>query len=382
MLRVALEAMAKQAVSELQHLLELRAHVGSERMHEVLPILVAARIRPALRQLDQATALASDLHDFDEDGYPSALESTVRRGLRLSLQASGLAGGLGVACFYMLVPLVLLIARLKLSEGGEAFADWAESGSDEWLQVALPGGCLLVLQLVGAHRLSQRMGFDMLQERSEGMSIKRSLKTNMSTQGVTAALFLGIIVANLRATPPNGLLRDRNELITQWYQVLGSSMPPPAHPTPPPPPPPPPQVFSCLSAAHVLISVVCARMLLIYTEVLDERATRVFMGDHLAIVGEPVAHFVFGLGDTAAALALWVIGQYGPACGVLALVALGISLSRISKIMSCLSTWVNPTVTPHQREERARWATRQRNKVAPAPSADEPPQGHKSVPLP
>ena len=37
MLRVALDAMAKQAISELRHLLELRAAMGATRMHEVLP---------------------------------------------------------------------------------------------------------------------------------------------------------------------------------------------------------------------------------------------------------------------------------------------------------------------------------------------------------
>ena len=73
------------------------------------------------------------------------------------------------------------------------------------------------VQLGCANLMAPVLGYDMIQERSVNIAIKESMRSNLTSQGLIAALYLTIVFAMIQEDPPT---EDEGSLINQWYGCL------------------------------------------------------------------------------------------------------------------------------------------------------------------
>ena len=288
------------------------------------------------------------------------------------------AAAVAVVC--IAIPITLVLVR---------DLDATASADQHYYSVMAPLIILGLFEYFIQMKLAPKLGLDMLEEASPGVSIKTAVKTNMVQQGLLATFLLAIVAAMLRhpLSPP------RERLLGQWYEGL-----------------------LILSFGMLVSSLCLARLLLMYLEPLDEKATLVFMGNNLAYdasrpphpvpslprlrtrhrvcthryFGEPLAAAGIAVVNGLMAVSVWVCGVYGLPLAIVTFVIFfiiitrlprgasnpphGLSFSRLSNdarssrccdtgvlvVAQNLSSFVNAQVDnlPGERETRRKWAAK------------------------
>jgi len=229
-----------------------------------------------------------------------------------------------VAVMCIAIPITLVLVR---------DLDATASADQHYYSVMAPLIILGLFEYFIQMKLAPKLGLDMLEEASPGVSIKTAVKTNMVQQGLLATFLLAIVAAMLRhpLSPP------RERLLGQWYEGL-----------------------IILSFGMLVSSLCLARLLLMYLEPLDEKATLVFMGNNLAYFGEPLAAAGIAVVNGLMAVSVWVCGVYGLPLAIVTFVIFFIIITRVLVVAQNLSSFVNAQVDslPGERETRREWAAK------------------------
>ena len=141
------------------------------------------------------------------------------------------------------------VPRVSLDEDAILFGKTRANGHAHaalWYMCWGPNLIYLVIQIGTASQLAPKLGYDMIQERSVDVNIKESMRSNLTSQGLIAALFLTVVYAMLQADPPTD---EVSAIINQWYVCLLLSA-------------------AFLTMVALSVSVIC----LIYIEPLNDRA--------------------------------------------------------------------------------------------------------------
>lgn len=205
-----------------------------------------------------------------------------------------------------------------INEFGPLHSERALSGVESTVFVLVPA-CLYLLGaavFVDANR--SIFSTDVLEQRSDGVSLRDAQRTNLTNIAVVAALLVTVIVAMVQAEPP---LPDTDRLLPQWYVV-----------------------FLLASMTPCFLAVMVASVLLIYLEPLDEEASVGYIGYFLAYMGEPIMSTLFGIANFVPALTLWIFGVYGLAPGVAASFATILLVRKLLSTVNYLMIWRNPTL--------------------------------------
>ena len=122
---------------------------------------------------------------------------------------------------------------------------------DLWYKVWGPFAVVTGIEIWAASWLAPVIGLNMIKERSNGVSLKETMRSNLTTQGLISALFLTIVYAMLQADAPmeDPTTAEPNEfaVLSQWYMMLVT-----------------------LSLTMVMIGTIATVLLLLYIEPLDE----------------------------------------------------------------------------------------------------------------
>lgn len=169
----------------------------------------------------------------------------------------------------------------------------------------------------------------MIEERSDGVSIKESMRSILTSQGLIAALFLTIVFTMLQQDTPTD---DAFSLLTQWYGCLLLSA-------------------LLLTSVGLTISVVC----LIYIEPLSDAASLRLISYGLMYFGEPLAYCGCAFVNTTVAITVYVLGRFGLAVGMIGCTALFYCVMRVVVVFKYFSAWVNEEVVGEARAAREAW---------------------------
>jgi hypothetical protein len=165
---------------------------------DFLPKLLKLKVHAAFDALPKKEAIL-DLVDDD----------------MLKVNYNNWVNGALVACLAVPLPLGIGLAR-----DGVGDVDIRSDGY-LWMAVWGPAIALMCAQLLLASILAPKVGFDMIQERSEEVSIPDSMRSNLTNQGLVAALFLTIVMFMVQAAPPQVDKEGGNAtLLAQWYEAL------------------------------------------------------------------------------------------------------------------------------------------------------------------
>lgn len=206
--------------------------------------------------------------------------------------------------------------------------------STRWYACWAPFAVLALLEVWAASWLAPVIGFNMIKERSHGVSLKETMRTNLTTQGLIAALFLTVVYAMLQADPPTEVDGDGDptSIISQWYLLL------------------------CLLALSLtLIGTLGTILLLLYIEPLDDEASLALITWGMMYFGEPVALSTFAFLNTMSATLLWIFGRYGMGAGLMSCLPIWYAAMRSVVIFRYLSAWKNDQLDTEDRAVRAKW---------------------------
>lgn len=238
--------------------------------------------------------------------------------------------GAVVAAACIAIPITLALLR-----------DFDLDETAYYYSVVAPLIILALFEFFIQMQLAPKFGLDMLEEASPtDVSIKAACKTNMTQQGLVATFMLAIVAAMLR----HPLGPPKEGLLGQWYEGL------------------------LIVSFGLLVSSLClARLLLMYVEPLDEKATLVFMGNNLAYFGEPLAAASIAVINVLMAICIWVCGVYGLPLAIVAFVIFFIIITRVLVVAQNLSSFKNKQVDKQdgERETRRKWAAKAAGYGAP-----------------
>jgi hypothetical protein len=168
--------------------------------------------------------------------------------------------------------------------------------------VLLPGVALAVSTFVGLSMLRLKLGKDLIAESSVDISVRDSQRSNLTNTAIVSALLLTCIVAVLQGKGP---LEDTQRFICQWYTI-----------------------FNLIGMLWCFVSLTLSVLLLMYIEPLDDDASLAFLYKYLDYVGEPVGCIILAMWAFMNAAILWVFGQYGRNCGIVAVCVAVMSAQR------------------------------------------------------
>lgn len=204
---------------------------------------------------------------------------------------------------------------------GAAYALWYEA----WGPMLL----FLIVQIVGANLLAPVLGYDMIQERSVNIEIKDSMRSNLTSQALVAALYLTVVVAMLQVDPPT---EDPGALVNQWYVCLLV-------------------VAAFMTMTALTVNIIC----LIYIEPLSDQACLKLISYGLMYFGEPMALCAVAFIDTTIAMVLWVFGTYGLGAGLIGCTALVYCITRVYVVYHYFAAWENDELDADARRVREEW---------------------------
>lgn len=207
----------------------------------------------------------------------------------------------------------------SINEFGPLDSTQAMSLTYRFYVVLIPGALYMLLLVIVIEQFRTVFSTDVLEQRSEGSSLKEAATSNLTNMAVVAALLLTVIIAMIQANNPLG---ESTALLSQWYQLflLAAMMP-------------------CFAA------VVQSSMLLLYIEPLDLKAATNFIGTFIDFFGEPSFAVIFGIGNFVPALALWLYGVYGYSVGLVASFTTILLLRKVALTFLYMSAWDNPTLS-------------------------------------
>ena len=190
------------------------------------------------------------------------------------------------------------------------------------------GPCLLflILQLAVANMIAPKIAYDMIQERSIDIKIKESMRSNLTSQALIAALYLTIVTTMLQEDPPTD---NEFALLNQWYGALLT-------------------IAAFLMMVALSVCIIC----LIYIEPLSDAASLQLISYGLMYFGEPMALCGAAFVDTVIALLLWVFGTYGLGAGLLGSAALTYCVTRVYVVYQYFAAWQNGELTDAADEVR------------------------------
>lgn len=207
---------------------------------------------------------------------------------------------------------------------------------DLWYKVWGPFAVVTGIEIWAASWLAPVIGLNMIKERSNGVSLKETMRSNLTTQGLISALFLTIVYAMLQADAPmeDPTTAEPNEfaVLSQWYMMLVT-----------------------LSLTMVMIGTIATVLLLLYIEPLDDAASLTFITDNMMYFGEPVAMSACAFLNSMIATMLWVFGRYGMGAGIISLLPVWYASCRVVVIFRYLSAWKNKHLPAEERAARAAW---------------------------
>jgi hypothetical protein len=204
-----------------------------------------------------------------------------------------------------------------------------------WYTCWGPFAVLSLAEIWAASWLAPVIGLNMIKERSHGVSLKETMRTNLTTQGLIAALFLTVMFGLLQAEPPTMSSdgdSDPSSLISQWYMLL-----------------------CLLSLALTMIGTLATVLLLLYIEPLDDAASLSLITWGMMYFGEPVAMSALAFFNSMTATLLWVFGRYGMGAGLMSLIPIWYAACRAVVIFRYLAGWKNQHLTHGDRKARAAW---------------------------
>eukprot|EP00967_Tisochrysis_lutea_P149427 scaffold287206_cov37-Tisochrysis_lutea.AAC.4 len=228
-----------------------------------------------------------------------------------------------------------------LENGGVAAGAFDNSTSFMWGWVWGPLIGLGTIQISAVAQLGPQFGWDMIQERSDSVSMRETMRSNMTNIAIVGALFLATVWAMLQSDPPIEGFPSR--FISQWYSGLLT-----------------------ISIAFLLISVMTCVVALLYVEGLDNQAALKCVGDNFMYFGEPIALTLFAMLNTIIATIIWIFGAYGMAMGIISVVFFFWACLRTTVIYLYLSEWTNPflDLTEVQRRKALAKSLTARSKIA------------------
>jgi hypothetical protein len=188
-----------------------------------------------------------------------------------------------------------------------------------------------VLQMIVVAQISPKIGYDMIENRSSGVSLREAMRNNMTNQAVVGTLLLTVAWAMLQSDPPvtNGTNSFEGLFVSQWYEGL-----------------------ILMSTSQLIIGVMECAFLVLYIEPLDEMASLKFVGDNFMYFGEPLTLMLFSFCNTCIATILWVFGAYGFGLGIVAVFIFAYCILRTGVIYLYLGCWSNPFLPPEEQAKR------------------------------
>jgi len=221
--------------------------------------------------------------------------------------------------------------------------------ADLWYKCWGPNIVLLLIEIAAASMLAPKISFDMIEERSNGISIKESMRSILTSQGLIAALFLTIVCSMLQQDHPTD---DEFGLLNQWYGCLLLAA-------------------MLMTMVGLTISIIC----LIYIEPLSDAASLRLISYGLMYFGEPLAYCGCAFVNTTVAVTVYVLGRFGLAVGLFGCLALFYCVTRVIVVVKYLSAWTNEEIVGEARAAREAWKTEfaHTGKLASPASSPRPP---------
>ncbi|CAK9112898.1 unnamed protein product [Durusdinium trenchii] len=265
-----------------------------------------------------------------KDNIPGVLRSTMSKQLdkdrfnKVSatpqLLASNWMTAWGVALVAMVAPSVLAAFKDRSRQVEEVVR---ENVHEVWV----PLGLLCVLQYLFCAAISPKIGWNMIEQRSNGISLREAMRNNMTNQAVIGALFLTVVWT--MAVDQTMAGDDRFSFICQWYEG-----------------------FTTLAIGQLLVAVMTCCFNTLYVEPLDDMASLKFVKDNFVYFGEPMALMLAALYNAICATILWVFTVYGIGLGVCFSISAGCAILRMSVVYGYLCRWKNPYLTLEDQEAR------------------------------
>ena len=258
-----------------------------------------------------------------KDNIPGALRNTISQQLAKDrfnkvdavpqLLASNWMVSWAVALLAMVAPSVL--AAFK-DRGRQAEQVVEQNVGEVWV----PLGVFCLLQYLACAAIAPKIGWNMIEQRSNGINLREAMRNNMTNQAVIGALFLTVVWT--MAVDQTMAGDDRFSLICQWYEG-----------------------FSTLAVGQLIVAVMTCAFITLYLEPLDETASLKFVKDNFVYFGEPLALMLAALYNGLCATILWVFTVYGLGLGVCFSIVVGLAILRLSAIYGYLCRWKNPYLT-------------------------------------
>jgi len=208
--------------------------------------------------------------------------------------------------------------------------DPVDEDGDGWsrdvlLQVALPGFVVFTATNAIMSRMPTTLGFAMLREIGSDVSLKESIRTNMTNNGVVLALLLTMLLAMWQADP-NETPHQRNEM---WYRML--------------------LIFGIEACTRGAVMV---SLFLLYLEPLGDAGPWHFAVDNMLYLGEPASCIGLTMVYFVQSCVLWVFNTDAKVMGCLAYLVLGYCIMRTLVVAQYLQDWNSPTVSNGTRHSR------------------------------
>mmetsp|Transcript_68555 Transcript_68555/g.200560 ORF Transcript_68555/g.200560 Transcript_68555/m.200560 type:complete len:343 (+) Transcript_68555:115-1143(+) len=243
-------------------------------------------------------------------------------------------GKLWVKAFFLGLPGVILTCVLGVFKDTGAEEEGLEPEALEtkgWYMYWGPLMLFFFLQMVAVAKLAPIIGYDMIQNRSLGISLRDAMRNNMSNQAIVGTLLLTVAWAMLQADPPvtEGVNSYEGLFISQWYEGL-----------------------LLITTAQLVIGVMTCAFTVLYVEPLDDLAALKFVGDNFLYFGEPLAVMLLSLFNTCIATILWVFGAYGFGMGIVAVFVFSYCVLRTVVIYMYLGFWQNPFLSKEEKGKR------------------------------
>ena len=275
------------------------------------------------------TSLAECWEDL-KDSIPGVLRSTMSKQLAKDrfnnvdavpqLLASNWMVSWGVVLLAMVAPSVL--AAFK-DRGRQAEEVVERNILEVWVPLAL----FCLLQYLGCAFFAPKIGWNMIEQRSNGINLREAMRNNMTNQAVIGALFLTVVWT--MAVDQTMAGDDRFSLICQWYEG-----------------------FTTLAVGQLLVAVMTCAFNTLYVEPLDDLASLKFVKDNFAYFGEPMALMLAALYNAVCATILWVFAVYGVGLGVCFSIVAACAILRMAVVYGYLCRWKNPYLTAEDQAAR------------------------------
>ena len=205
-----------------------------------------------------------------------------------------------------------------------------------WYKCWGPNIVLMLAEIAAASLMAPRIGFDMIEERSNNISIKESMRSIITSQGLIAALFLTVIFTMIQSDPPvesSPYAEGDGELLNQWYGAL-----------------------TLTALLHTMMACTISVICLIYIEPLSDEASIRLISYGLMYFGEPIAYCGCAFVNTTMAIVVWMFGHYGLGVGLIGCGALLYCVMRVLVVYQYFSAWVNEEIEGEARKLRDAFA--------------------------